>query len=73
MSVADMMPYLRKMLEYCIEREADEKTLLIKAGGQDYIGQHPAWDAELCDWKITHDVHVMTQMQAKRFLADVAY
>lgn len=70
MSFADMLPYLQQILQYLEERESQEKALLVECGGQD-IAEKEEWDAELCAWKIEHEIHYMTPARTKRFIKDM--
>ena len=71
MSYVDMLKYFHKMLPHLDEIAEKEKSILMKAGGEDFVAQHPDWDAILTEWKISHECHSMTELRARRFLREV--
>lgn len=68
MEFADMLPYLQKILPVLKTREEAEKSLIINAGGGEWIENTPEWDAVLCEWRIKERCHTLTERTAKRFL-----
>lgn len=56
------MRYLNKALEYLNGREKKEAELL-----SGYMALEPEWQVELSEWKLKHNVHTITDYQAKRF------
>lgn len=59
---SSVLPYLNHALEFLDKREAEESALISK-----YIELPHEWQLELSDWKMKHDVHTITDYQAKRF------
>ena len=70
MSYADMLSYLNTAFTHLREREKKERILIEKAGGGEWLDRTPDWDAVLCEWKIRHRFHRMTERRTKRFLKD---
>ena len=56
------MRYLNIALEYLRNREKQEKALIMK-----YSYLLPEWEVALSEWKLVHNVHSITDYQAKRF------
>ena len=61
-SYAYAMRYLNTALEYLRNREKQEKALIMK-----YSYLLPEWEVALSEWKLVHNVHSITDYQAKRF------
>lgn len=60
---SSLISYLNHALEYILKREKEEEGFIKK-----YVDVLPDnWQVKLTDWKITNDVHKITDYQAKRF------
>ena len=70
MSYAEALKYLNKLIEHVKEREETEKTLLLEAGGKEYIESHSDWDRELCEWRIANRVTNLTARSAMKFVKE---
>lgn len=57
--------YLNKMIEYLVAREAVEEELIVKELDNKELPSD--WRVKLSDWKLEHNVHKITEFQAKRF------
>ena len=68
MNFSDMLPYLQKILQHLLKREEKERSLILAAGGKDWIYQNPDWDVLVCDWRIEKGYHALTAPRAKQFL-----
>ena len=57
-----IIPYLNTAMDYLKKREAEEEALIspLTALSED-------WQVKLSEWKIEHNVHQITEYQAKRF------
>lgn len=71
MNFADMIPYLKPILQHLQEREIVEKSYILSAGGAAWLDNDPEWDAAVCEWKIKHRYNVLTETRAKRFLKEM--
>ena len=70
MSYAEALKYLNKLIEHVKEREETEKTLLLEAGGKEYIESHSDWDRELCEWRIANRVTNLAARSAMKFVKE---
>ena len=70
MSYAEALKYLNKLIEQTKVVEEAEKELLIKAGGEQYIGSHPEWDREVCEWRIANQIANLTSRSAIKFVKE---
>lgn len=59
---SSFLPYLNKSMEFLKERELKEEELISK-----YTELDVNWQIALTDWKLEHNVHEITDYQAKRF------
>lgn len=57
-----ILPYMNKAMEFLREREKEEEKLI-----SHYTALLENWQADLTDWKLAHNVHEITEYQAKRF------
>jgi len=57
-----ILPYMNKVMDFLKEREAREEKLISA-----YTSLSNNWQVKLTDWKIEHNVHEITDYQAKRF------
>ena len=57
-----LLPYMNTAIEYLKEREEKEYSLI-----SNYVALKENWQMALSDWKIEHNVHDITEYQAKRF------
>lgn len=57
-----ILPYMNTAMQYLKEREAEEKRLIEK-----YVDLKENWQVDLTNWKLEHNVHAITEYQAKRF------
>lgn len=70
MSYAEALKYLNNLIGHVKKREETEKTLLLEAGGKEYIESHSDWDRELCEWRIANRVTNLTARSAKKFVKE---
>ena len=68
---AQVLPYLKAMLDFTTQQEAKDKELLIAAGGENWINNNPKWDLEVCKWRIANSIPTLTAASAKKFLKTV--
>lgn len=68
---AQMLPYLKTLLEFTTKQEQEYKQLIIEAGGQEWLEKNPKWDLELCKWRIENSVPTLSIGYAKRFVKSV--
>lgn len=68
---AQVLPYLKGLLDFATQQEAKEKELLIAAGGENWINNTPKWDLEVCKWRIANSIPTLTAASAKKFLKTV--
>lgn len=57
-----ILPYMNKAMEYLKKREEEEFSLIAN-----YVELKANWQMALSDWKLSHNVHEITDYQAKRF------
>ena len=57
--------YLNHMIEYLTKREEEEENLIRAELGDKELPDE--WRMLLSDWKVAHDVHRITEYQARRF------
>ena len=70
MSYAETLKYLNKLIGHVKKREETEKTLLLEAGGKEYIESHSDWDRELCEWRIANRATNITARSAMKFVKE---
>lgn len=63
-SLYRILPYLNKMLEYLLEREGNEYDVICKYTD---LSEVDNWLMLLSEWKISTDVRIITEYQARRF------
>ena len=61
--------YLKTALDFIKKREIEEKRLI--EGVDPTICENSDWPLQLSEWKLEHDVRVMTEYQAKRFVKSI--
>lgn len=59
---SSLLPYLNKAMEFLKNREIIERKTISK-----YTQLQANWQVELTEWKLKHNVHEITDYQAKRF------
>lgn len=70
MSYAEALKYLDKLIEHVKKREETEKTLLLEAGGKEYVESYSDWDRELCEWCIANQIANLTSRSAIKFVKE---
>lgn len=59
---SDILPFLNTVSAYLKDREQKEQALIMP-----YVSLKDNWQVALSEWKLSHNVHVITDYQAKRF------
>ena len=59
---SSILPYMNKAMEFLKEREIQEVQLISQ-----YTNLSENWQVTLSEWKLRHNVHKITDYQAKRF------